>query len=35
MIPTHDGAPIARMALRPSGAEDEIVEQLRSLGYLE
>jgi predicted AlkP superfamily phosphohydrolase/phosphomutase len=35
MIPTHDSAPIARMELRPSGAEDEIVEQLRSLGYLE
>lgn len=34
-IPTHDTAPVARMELRPSGAEEEIVEQLKSLGYLE
>jgi len=34
-VPTHDTAPVARMELRPSGAEDEIVEQLKSLGYLE
>ena len=34
-VPTHGAAPVARMELRPSGAEDEIVEQLKSLGYLE
>ena len=34
-VPSHDTRPIERMALRPSGAEDEIVEQLRELGYVE
>jgi hypothetical protein len=34
-VATHDDSPIERMALQPSGAEDEIVEQLRNLGYIE
>ena len=27
--------PVERLAARPSGAEDEILEQLRALGYFE
>jgi hypothetical protein len=34
-VASHDVGPVQRMSLRPSGAEDEIVDQLRSLGYLE
>jgi predicted AlkP superfamily phosphohydrolase/phosphomutase len=34
-VATHDTGPVRRMALAPSGAEDEIVDQLRRLGYLE
>lgn len=34
-IPTYDTTPIERAAKEPSGAEREIVEQLRSLGYVE
>jgi hypothetical protein len=34
-VPSHDVAPVRRLSLRPSGVEDEIVDQLKSLGYLE
>jgi predicted AlkP superfamily phosphohydrolase/phosphomutase len=34
-IPTHDATPIERVTDVPSGAEKEIVEQLRELGYVE
>jgi hypothetical protein len=34
-LPTYDSAPVERLALSPSGAEDEIVDRLRELGYLE
>jgi len=34
-IPTHDTAPVERIAIGPSGGEDALLEQLRSLGYLE
>lgn len=34
-IPTWDTEPIPRLALRPSGAEDELVDRLEALGYLE
>jgi hypothetical protein len=34
-IPTHDTRPIERLGDAPSGAEDTLLEHLRSLGYLE
>ena len=34
-IPTHDTEPIERLSLVPSGVENEIVDQLRGLGYVE
>jgi hypothetical protein len=34
-VATHDVGEIERLELRPSGAEDELVEQLKRLGYLE
>ena len=34
-IATHDTAPIERVGVGPSGSEEEILEQLRALGYLE
>ncbi len=34
-IPTYDTAAVARLPLAPSGAEGEILDQLRELGYLE
>lgn len=34
-VPTHDTAEVARMPLGVSGAEDEIIEQLEQLGYIE
>ena len=34
-VASHDATPVERMPLRPSGAEREIVDQLRRLGYLE
>lgn len=35
LVDSHDIGPVPRMALRPSGAEDEIIEQLERLGYIE
>jgi len=34
-VPTYDTTPVDRLALSPSGAEEEIVDHLRELGYLE
>jgi arylsulfatase A-like enzyme len=34
-IASHDAAPIERLSHVPSGAEGEILQQLRALGYLE
>jgi hypothetical protein len=34
-IATYDTSPIERLPIAPSGAEGEILEQLRALGYLE
>jgi len=34
-IPTHDTRPIERLGDAPSGAEDTLLEHLRSLGYME
>jgi len=34
-VATHDTAPIERIGTGPSGAEDALLEQLRSLGYME
>jgi hypothetical protein len=34
-IPTYDTRPIERLGGAPSGAEAMLLEQLRSLGYLE
>ncbi len=35
MVASHDGLEIERLEIAASGAEDEIVEHLRALGYLE
>jgi len=34
-VPTYDTAPVEHLAVSPSGAEEEIVDQLRELGYVE
>jgi hypothetical protein len=34
-IPTWDAAPVERLPLAPSGGEQELVERLRDLGYVE
>jgi predicted AlkP superfamily phosphohydrolase/phosphomutase len=34
-VPTHDTRPVERRDAAPSGAEESMLEQLRSLGYLE
>ena len=34
-IATYDGRAISRLTDAPSGAEEQLIDQLRSLGYLE
>ena len=34
-VATYDTKPIERLGAAPSGREEEIIEHLRSLGYLE
>jgi predicted AlkP superfamily phosphohydrolase/phosphomutase len=34
-IPSYDDEPVERVSTGPSGADDALIEQLRSLGYLE
>ena len=35
VIETHDTGAIARVGMEASGSEDEILERLRALGYIE